>query len=249
MHRFYIPPEAWHPDRLELDAEETKHATQVMRLKAGDRAVVFNGRGDEATVELAEKTGTTLPVKAQQFGRSQPVACRITLGQAIPKGKTMDLIVQKATELGAATIAPILSERTIVQLAPDEAESKRDKWERTALEACKQCGRNFLPEIAKPRSMRQFLEATRGEFDLALIASLQPDAQPLDAHLRFHEETQGGERPKRLLILIGPEGDFTPAEIGEARSAGAFPLTLGPIVLRSETAALYTLSVLGYELF
>jgi len=249
MHRFYIPPAAWHPDRLELDPEETKHATQVMRLKAGDRAVVFNGQGDEATVEIGERTGATLPVKAQQFARSTPVACRITLGQAIPKGKTMDLIVQKATELGAAAIAPILSERTVVHLDDREAESKREKWERTALEACKQCGRNFLPEITTPRSMRQFLESTRGEFDLALIASLQPDAAPLNAHLRFHEETQGGERPRRLLILIGPEGDFTPAEIGEARSAGAFPLTLGPIVLRSETAALYTLSVLGYELF
>jgi len=246
MPRFYIPPASWTPSRLMLEAAEAHHALQVLRMKPGDRAVVFNGRGEEATVQIGDPQGRDLPVIPQQFARTEPVTCEITLGQAVPKGKTMDLIVQKATELGATRIAPLLSDRTVVQLTGREATSKQEKWQRTALEACKQCGRNWLPEVLTPCSIGQFLANHHGEFDLMLIASLQPEAQTLKEHLRMVRQPAN---PGRVLILIGPEGDFTPAEIGEAQTAGALPLTLGSIVFRSETAALYCLSVLGHELF
>ncbi len=249
MHRFYISPERWQRDWLALDADEAHHALHVLRMKPGDRAVVFNGRGDEATVELGEAEGERLPVRARQFGRTEAVPCQITLAQAIPKGKTMELIIQKATELGATSVVPLLSERSVVQLDQEEAPAKQEKWQRTALEACKQCGRNWLPTVARPQSVRNFLETHGKDFDLALVASLQPDAGLLQEHLRFYRETTQKEKPTRVLVMVGPEGDFTPAEIGQARSAGCFPLTLGPIVLRSETAAIYCLSVLAYELF
>lgn len=242
MHRFFIAPQNWSLDRLKLDAEESHHCLDVLRLKVGDRVCVFNGNGIEATAEIVgtEKSGVTL--KALHHGKSAPIGCEITLGQAIPKGKNMDLIVQKATELGVASIAPLLSERTVIQLDAEEAEKKRLKWEGVAIEAAKQCGQNWLPKVQVPRSPKDFFNA--GErYDLMLIASLQTDA----VHLKTILGEQA-KRPSKVLVLVGPEGDFTPAEIALAKSCGCRPITLGPIVLRTETAALYCLSVLSYEL-
>jgi 16S rRNA (uracil1498-N3)-methyltransferase len=155
----------------------------------------------------------------------------------------MEFIIEKATELGAAAIAPLLSERTVVRGTEEDHVRKQHKWQRVAIEACKQCGQNWLPKVEVPRSPRVFLEAA-GQFDLRLIASLQADAQPLK---RVIEEF-GSARPTSVLILIGPEGDFTPAEMSLAKSHGCRPITLGPIILRTETAALYCLSVLNHEL-
>src|SRR3954470_15997166 len=146
MHRFYIPPEQWNPDQLSLTGGEAHHARDVLRLKTGDRAVLFNGRGREVTAELAEASGDRLHFRKLTETESHPLKCRITLGQAIPKGKNMDLIVQKAVEIGAAEIAPLISERTIVDLDAKDAEQKREKWRQVAIEAAKQCGQNWLPK-------------------------------------------------------------------------------------------------------
>ncbi|MFL6543134.1 MAG: RsmE family RNA methyltransferase, partial [Chthoniobacterales bacterium] len=173
---------------------------------------------------------------------SAPLRCRITLGQAIPKGKNMDLIVQKAVEIGAAEIVPIISDRTIVRLDGGETAQKQSKWQTIAIEAAKQCGQNWLPEVQPPRTLPQFF-ATKSRFDLQLIGSLQSDA----LHLKQILADQPS-RPASVLMLIGPEGDFTPAELNLARSHGSRPMTLGPIILRVETAAIYCLSVLSYEL-
>jgi 16S rRNA (uracil1498-N3)-methyltransferase len=152
----------------------------------------------------------------------------------------MELILEKAAELGAAAIAPLVSERTIVRGTDDDHAHKRQKWQRVVVEACKQCGQNWVPEVQTPKTPKAFF-ADVPKVDLMLIASLQADARPL-------KEILGGTRPRSVLVLIGPEGDFTPAEIALARSHGCAPLTLGPIILRTETAAIYTLSVLNHEL-
>jgi 16S rRNA (uracil1498-N3)-methyltransferase len=246
MHRFHIPPESWNIDRLALDAAEIHHAVDVLRMKQGERAVVFNGRGAEATVEIASIGEDHVELRRIHHAKSPPLGCQITLGQAIPKGKNMDLIVQKATELGAAAIAPLLSERTVVQCDADDAKDKQVKWQAVAIEAAKQCGQNWLPAMHPPRTMKDFF-AARPKFDLMLIASLQPDAQHLKNVLAEHESQQK-KRPASVLVLVGPEGDFTPAEISLAKSSGCRPITLGPIILRTETAAIYCLSVLSYEL-
>jgi 16S rRNA (uracil1498-N3)-methyltransferase len=159
----------------------------------------------------------------------------------------MDLIVQKAVELGASKLVPILSDRTIVQLDADETAKKREKWHSVALEACKQCGQNHLPVISAPMNMKDFLERA-DKSSLLLIASLQPDARTLKFVLSEYTQ-QYGALPKRVTVLVGPEGDFTPAEISLAKSHGCQPITLGPIILRTETAAIYCLSVLAHELF
>lgn len=246
MHRFYIPPALWNPDALTLSDAEVHHALDVVRVKEGDRVVVFNGEGAEVTAEVVTTGKRSLSLKAVMAQKSPPLICRITLGQAIPKGKNMDLIVQKATELGSAAIAPIQSERTVVQLDAAEVTRKQEKWQGVAIEAAKQCGQNWLPKVHTPTSLKDFFES--GErYDLMLIASLQPDAlPPREVFAEF--QSGAGRKPSSVLVLVGPEGDFTPAEISLAKSYGCRPITLGPIVLRTETAALYCLSVLSYEM-
>ena len=246
MHRFYIPAQSWNPDALKLDADEAHHALDVLRLKQGDRAVVFNGRGAEATVEIAATHKNSVDLRRVLDAKSAPLPCKITLAQAVPKGKNMDLIVQKATELGAAAIAPLLSERTVVQVEEEDASKKREKWQAVAIEAAKQCGQNWLPEIHAPQTPKQFFQANP-RFDLMLIASLQPGSLHFKKVLEEYAATGKG-KPASVLILVGPEGDFTPAEIALAKSSGCRPITLGPIVLRTETAAIYCMSILGYEL-
>jgi len=244
MHRFYIPPESWNLDALALDETETHHAVDVLRMNPGDKAVVFNGRGVEATVEVTEITRKAVTLRKLLHAKSAPIACQITLAQAVPKGKNMDLIVQKAVELGASAICPLLSERTVIQVGEDDASRKQQKWQAVTIEAAKQCGQNWLPKVELPRSPKEFFSQSV-RHDLMLIASLQPDAM----HLKKLLAETAGKTPKSVLILIGPEGDFTPAEIALAKSHGCRPITLGPIVLRTETAAIYSLSVLSYELF
>ena len=184
MHRFYIPPAAWNPDALLLDEGESHHALNVLRLAPGDKVVVFNGRGAEATAQIAAgSTKREVTLTTLHQGKTPPLPCRITLGQAVPKGKNMDLIVQKATELGAAEIAPLLSERTIARA--DDAESaaaKQTKWQATVIEAAKQCGQNWLPSVGVPQTLKEFFAGHGGgkpAFDLMLIASLQSGSRHL----------------------------------------------------------------------
>jgi 16S rRNA (uracil1498-N3)-methyltransferase len=246
MHRFYVSREDWNPDALRLSGAEAHHARDVLRMNRGDRAVLFNGRGREITGEIVDLTGDEVRLRRLQETETPPLRCRITLGQAIPKGKNMDLIVQKAVEIGAAEISPLISERTIVDLGPKEAEQKQTKWQQIAIEAAKQCGQNWLPQVHAPRKLKDFFSHA-GSFDLRLIGSLQPDAIYLKKILADYTE-QHGDRPRNVLMLVGPEGDFTPAELALAKTNGCLPITLGPIILRVETAAIYCLSVLSYEL-
>src|SRR5256714_15160536 len=167
--------------------------------------------------------------------------------------------------MGAAKIAPLISEHTIIDLGPKEAEQKKTKWQQIAIEAAKQCGQIWLPQVHGPRKLKDFFStvdagvltgkathlppgtAATTTFDLRLIGSLQPDANHLKKILADYTE-QHRDRPRNVLMLVGPEGDFTPAELALAKSNGCLPITLGPIILRVETAAIYCLSVLSYEL-
>lgn len=246
IHRFFIPPEAWIPDRLQLDADEAHHCIDVVRGATGNRIVVFNGRGVEAVAEIIGIGKSRVELKTLQISQIPPLRCAITLAQAIPKGKNMDLIVQKATELGVSQIVPLISERTVVQLALEEAAKKAEKWRQIVIEAGKQCGQSRLPEVTLPVAPKQFF-AEFDHYEAAFIASLQNDARSFKNALSEFRE-QHGKRPDNVIVLIGPEGDFTPAEAALAKSTGCLPVSLGPIVLRTETAAIYCLSVLSYEL-
>ena len=246
MHRFYVSPENWNPDALVLSGPEAHHARDVLRMKRGERAVVFNGRGREITAEIVDLARDEIRLRKLHETETPPLRCRITLAQAIPKGKNMELIVQKVVEIGASEIAPLISERTIVDLGAKEAEQKQAKWRQIAIEAAKQCGQNWLPQVHSPRKLKDFF-SQQSAFDLRLIGSLQPDAIHLKKILADYA-SEHRQLPASVLMLIGPEGDFTPAELALAKGHGCLPITLGPIILRVETAAIYCLSVLSYEL-
>ncbi len=245
-HRFYIPAERWNPEHLVLEDEEAHHCLDVMRCREGDRVIVFDGAGSEAEAEIAEAAKGAVRLTATRLDTTPRPRAAITLGQAVPKGKNMDLIIQKATELGASRLVPLLSERTVVQLDGEDLERKRQKWQRVAIEACKQCGQNWIPEVAAPMKVEAFARQVRDP--LRLVAAIGPGSRPLKAILAALAEDAGDARPTAATVMIGPEGDFTPAEIATALSHGFAPLSLGSIVLRSETAAIYALSILGHEL-
>lgn len=244
-HRFYLPADRWNPEHLVLDEEEAHHCLDVMRCREGDRVIVFNGAGSEAEAEIVATAKGSVTLKAKLAGTTPRPPAAITLGQAVPKGKNMDLIIQKATELGVSRIVPLLSERTVVQLDGEDFDKKRQKWQRVAIEACKQCGQNWVPEVAAPVKVEAFARSVKDP--LRLIAAIGPDSRPLKSLLAARDE-EGAPRATAAAVMIGPEGDFTPAEVGTALSHGFLPLSLGPIILRSETAAIYALSILGHEL-
>jgi 16S rRNA (uracil1498-N3)-methyltransferase len=244
--RAFATPATTEPPEIILSAEESHHLITVNRARPGETVTVFDGRGAEWICELreADRKGAVLRVRFSQ--KSKPLPYRITLGQAMPQGGFMDAIVRKATELGAARIVPLQSERTQVQLDEERSERKIEKWRTAALEAAKQCGNPWLPEIAPVHPAAEYIQAAQG-FDLKLIASLQPGAKSLRAVLAAFQGARNAP-PATALWLVGPEGDFTPAELSLAKSAGFEPITLGPLVLRCETAAIYALSILSYEL-
>jgi 16S rRNA (uracil1498-N3)-methyltransferase len=267
MHRFYIPPNEWNPNMPVLSGAEAHHARHVLRLRSADKVVLFDGRGRELTADIISIDGARITLRKLHETKTSPLSCRITLAQAIPKGKNMDLIVQKAVEIGAAEIAPLISDRTIVHLDDETAAQKQMKWQNIAIEAAKQCGQNWLPAVCRPQKLAQFFSGVEAGvspaqaktsrparpplhqdgFDLRLIGSLQPDARHLKKILAEYT-TAHQKPPSSVLMLVGPEGDFTPAELALARSHGCQPITLGPIILRVETAAIYCLSILSYEL-
>jgi 16S rRNA (uracil1498-N3)-methyltransferase len=249
MHRFYISPENWHHDAIALTGSEAHHSRDVLRMKRGEKLVLFNGRGREITAEIIDLGSSQIRLRKLHEAETPPLRCRIVLGQAVPKGKNMELIVQKAVEIGADQIAPIISDRTVVQVDSESAAQKQAKWQQIAIEAAKQCGQNWLPRVHVPRKLGEFFDTATANagFDLRLIGSLQPDAQHLKKILEDYS-SEHQQRPQSVLMLVGPEGDFTPAELALARRHGCRPITLGPIILRVETAAIYCLSVLSYEL-
>jgi len=246
MHRFHLPPEQCHDSTLELTGDEAHHALRVLRIQTGERVTVLDGAGHEYACEVREATKRTVLLSVLRKNFSPPLPCQITLLQAVPKAKAMDYIVQKATELGAARVVPLLTERTVVHLEGDDAADKADKWQQIAIESIKQCGSPWLTKIEAPVTLKHYL-ARQEKFDLALVASLQEDRHHLREFVQRHRE-EHKRLPTTACVWIGPEGDFSPTEMNLIKAEGALPITLGRLVLRSDTAAICSLSTLGYEL-
>ncbi len=246
MHRFYLPPNECACGEPLLRGREAHHARDVLRLTHGQRVQALDGAGHILECELARIGREEARLRVLERHEVPPPPFRVSLLQAIPKGRMMEDIIEKAVELGAHRVTPLLAERVVVRLSADEADTRAARWRQTAIEAIKQSGNPWLPEVETPLTPAAFL-ARREEFDLMLIGSLlDPPCHLRDRIQAFKQ--QRGRLPITVAVWIGPEGDFTPGEVELAKAAGAQPISLGRLVLRCETAALYCLSVLNHEL-
>lgn len=238
INRYYLPPEQWNKGTMALTDEEAHHCVRVLRQKVGDVVEVFDGQGASQTCRIAEASKNQVVLDPEGEVTQQQRGLWLELCQAIPKAGNMELIVQKAVELGVSHIQPLVTEHTVVKVEGKKA----DKWQRIALEACKQCGQNWLPEVAEPKTMPQWL-ASRDPLQMEVVAALDPRSKPLRDVLAGAEAGLGSVR-----LLVGPEGDFSQKEYNEVIAGGFQPVSMGDIILRVETATLYGLSVLRYQL-
>jgi len=246
MHRFYLPPDQTRGEPLVLRSREAHHALHVLRMKPGEPVLVLNGEGGvfDCCVETATRKEVFLRVVRQQQVARPP--WQITIASAVAKTKSMEFLVQKAAELGAFRIRPLITERVVAHWDSEAATHRVDKWRAIAIESIKQCGSAWLPQIDEPIPLPRFLTRL-GEFDLALVAALHSDARHPREHLASFWQ-RCPSTPVRIAVCLGPEGDFTGAELEAVRAAGILPIHLGPLILRCETAALYCLAALNYEL-
>ncbi|MDR2850316.1 MAG: 16S rRNA (uracil(1498)-N(3))-methyltransferase [Verrucomicrobiota bacterium] len=234
MHRQLVTAAELSRDTLTLDREASRHLLTVLRVKPGARVQLFDGHGRtrEAMVAAVEKHGLALAAAGTCAAHPRPV-CAVTLFVCVIKGARMDWTVEKATELGAARIVPVVSERTVAR----PADSSR--WQRIAEEAARQCGSAWLPEIPAPLPFTAALPLVARAAPV-FVAALTPGARPLR-----HALAAQAAPPQQAGWFVGPEGDFTPAELDALAASGAIPVSLGPLVLRAETACLYGLCALS----
>lgn len=246
MHRFYLPPAECKTGSPALTGREAHHAVRVLRVRQGDEIAVLDGAGTELSCVVQATARDQVQLSVLKRNLVPAPSHQITLLQAIPKGKIIESIIQKAVELGVHRLVPLLTERVTTRLDGDDAMHKAEKLQHTAIEAIKQCGSAWLPRIETPVTPAAFL--ARGEkFDLPLIASLQPGSRNAREYFQTFQ-SHHGRKPATVCVWVGPEGDFTVDEVSTIQSAGALPITLGRLVLRVETAATYCLSILNHEL-
>lgn len=232
--RFFCPQPLAPNSLAELPSAAAHHALRVLRLGAGDPVTLFNGEGGEYPGRIAE-AGRAVRVQLGDWHaveRESPLD--MTLAQALPSGDKMDFVVQKAVELGVARIQPLLAARSVVRLSGERAARRVEHLRQVAISACEQCGRNRLPEIAPILDLRQWLGQLAQDNEIRRLL-LSP---------------QGGRRPRelagrRFLLLVGPEGGLDKEEAAAARLAGFADLSLGPRILRTETAGPAALAALG----
>jgi len=236
MARFFLDPDSW-GDPTELVGDEAVHCSRVLRAREGDTIEVFDGEGRWANAVITSVARNKIGLKIQEVQHAAKPAVRVVLAQAVLKGKAMDWLIQKAVELGVSAIQPLITDHTVVR--PQDA--KADKWRRATLEACKQSGQRFLPEVADPIDLGAFLEASQSNSgQLRVVAAL---AEPRKS---LREVISEAEPAEEVIYLVGPEGDLTGAELDALRIKGFQAASLGAQVLRSETAALFGLVSLSY---
>lgn len=242
MSRFYVPRGNIGDREIVIEGKEAHHILDVLRLKEGDEVVVFDGTGSEYTGKIV-KTDTRwkkviIEVMNTERPSREPIP-EITLAQAIPKKCKIEYIIEKATELGVHRVIPIVSQRTIVRPREISSNRKLERWQKIAVEASKQCGRITIPIIDKITVYKDLLE-NLDDYDLILLACLKECTIPIKEALK-------GFKPGKILVFIGPEGDFSSEEVGMIEHYNCKFISLGRRVLKSDTAGIYVLSVLNYE--
>jgi len=245
LTRVYVEAGLTAGSSIDLPPDTASHLAKVLRARAGDELILFNGDGREYSGAIEAVRGSRVAASvgdSRQVDRESPLS--ITLVQCVPRGDRMDFIVQKATELGVARIVPVLSQRSVVRLDKAQAESKAVHWRAVAVSACEQCGRNRLPVIEAARPLLNYLGESAPGARLRLV--LEPESAPLALAPVAPAAGSGPVGTSGLEVVdaeiaIGPEGGFAPDELEAFRVAEFSPVGLGPRILRTETAAIAAL--------
>lgn len=233
--RLFVSGALINGSEFEVHGDRARYLSKALRARVGDELTIFNGDGLAwpAAVRVITKNSVTLGL-GEGVDSGTESALKIHLVQGISRGERMDFVVQKATELGVKRITPVLTEYGIVKLGGDRAEKRRDHWQNIAASACEQSGRTRLPLIDAPVTLKNWFGNKPEKVDAELI--LSPDAKiPL---------TQIATPPTKVCVLVGPEGGFSDIEYGDANAAEFTAVSLGPRILRTESAALATLAVI-----
>jgi 16S rRNA (uracil1498-N3)-methyltransferase len=236
LTRVYVDAALAPGARVALEGSAASHVTRVLRLRPGDALTLFNGQGGEyaGSIEKSQTGSVTVAIgEPCALERESPLS--LTLAQGVSRGERMDLVVQKATELGVSALVPVLTDRSVVRLDPRQAARKVAHWRAIAIAACEQSGRNRVPAVATPLALREFTGLARSARIGARVL-LSPGAA-----LRLDDVPPP---VTHITVLIGPEGGLTDSEQDLARTAGFTPVRLGPRVLRTETAAIAALTLL-----
>ena len=236
-HRFFVEGAHEVGETVTLAAGDAHKIVAVLRLRAGDEIEIIDSAAQRFRASVQIDGRTVSAALGERTAQAQRRGPEIVVAQGIPKGQKMDFVVEKLTELGAAEIVPLRSERTVVS---DVSPNKLERWKRLARAAAAQCGRSDIPHVAQPADLTELM-ARFGEFDLVLLPWEVAPEEPLARRL---PQMLSGAR--RVLVVIGPEGGFSHAEADAAAAAGANIISLGPRVLRTETAGLVTLSILSF---
>lgn len=243
MHKFFVSKDKIHGNNCTIEGEDVKHIYKVLRLIEGDKISINDGEGNEYLGEIKEVSKKEVIVELlEKMELNNESNLKVHLYQGMPKSTKMDLIVQKCTELGISGVTPIITERVVVKSEISEFR-KVDRWNRIALEACKQSKRSLIPTINTPIEYEELL-STLKNFDLVIVPYENQEGQGI----RYVANEVRNREIKSVAIIIGPEGGFEEREIQEFKQLGAFVVTLGPRILRTETAGLVALSLLMYEL-
>jgi len=240
MPRFYIPNPHIENGLLKIEGDEVKHIQKVLRLKAGDEMVLFDGLGQEFEGTIIKEGRSSVVVKIQRILPSKGVDLfEVTLAQSLLKGEKMDYLIQKATELGVKEIIPFFSSRSVPLLEKSRRLKRHVRWEKIAVEASKQCGRGVIPKI---ESLQDYSDMLRGASTDSLRLILWEKKG-----MKLKEVLERSREKMKIFFVIGPEGGFSDEEVEKAKRAGFVAVTLGRRILRAETASLCLLSILQYE--
>lgn len=235
---FLFPGSLVEAEALTLDSRESHHLVRVFRARAGETVEVLDGKGRRYFGRLIGADAKAARIAIDSVEEVPKPMPRVTLLQSVPKGKTMDWILRMATEIGAARVQPVFTDQGEVHIKGDRLPAKVEKWRMTMIEACKQCGLAYLPELCAPVPLREWLSGDSAEpVDLRVVASLEAGSRPLRKVLEDAGEVAA------VVVAVGPEGDFSEGEYAALREADFQPVRLGANVLRAETAAAYLLSV------
>ena len=240
MKRFFVDKKNIVKNSLAITGKEAHHIRDVIRLKPNDRFIGLDGQGFQYTCRINKIDKNKIEAAIEHTQKSKLKIPNVVLACSIPKLARMDYIVQKAAELGAKSLIPMHTDRTMVKLDKQKADLKLKRWERIAKESSKQCGRDEILKVTEHKDFSEVIEDSI-DYKTKLIPCLCDKTKPIKGAL-------SKLRPASIMILIGPEGDFTLAEIDLAINAGFTPVSLGPLVLRVDTAAIFTLSAVMYEL-